>query len=130
MKNEKIMDTAVYFHSICGGCGRSGTQVEGTLPELMEKVYAGTDGDMPELVQTEVTGKRRILFGNRRCAVYRGTGLRADDQRIAHSVVLLSLRMMLMFRRSRRQSETMRSQINGFASAWIRIMSMWKIAEI
>ena len=65
---KKLWILLCIFTVFAAGCGRSGTQVEGTLPELMEKVYAGTDGDMPELVQTEVTGDR-------------GTGLRADDQR-------------------------------------------------
>ena len=89
---KKLWILLCIFTVFAAGCGRSGTQVEGTLPELMENVYAGTDGDMPELVQTEVTGENAAYYlGTEDVPFTEALASEPMINAIAHSVVLLRL---------------------------------------
>ena len=90
---KKLWILLCVFTVLITGCGRAETQVEGTLEELMEKVYAGTEEDMPALVQTEVTEENAAYFlGTEEVAFDQALASEPMINAIAHSVVLLRLK--------------------------------------
>ena len=73
-------------------CGQKEKNVEGTLPEIMGKVYAGTEDNMPMLAQTEVTDEyKEYYFGAADIEYKEALASEPMISSIAHSVVLVRL---------------------------------------
>ena len=73
-------------------CGQKEKNVEETLPEIMEKVYAGTEDNMPMLAQTEVTDEyKEYYFGTADIEYKEALASEPMISSIAHSVVLVRL---------------------------------------
>lgn len=73
-------------------CGQKEKNVEGTLSEIMAKVYAGTENDMPMLSQMEVTGENKAYyFGTDDIEFKEALASEPMISSIAHSVVLVRL---------------------------------------
>ena len=89
---KKLWILLCIFTVFMTGCSRSEAQVEGTLSELMTKVYEGTDGDMPALLQTEVTKENAAYYlGTEDVPFTEALASEPMINAIAHSVVLLRL---------------------------------------
>lgn len=73
-------------------CGQKEKNVEGTLSEIMAKVYAGTENDMPGLSQMEVTDENKAYyFGTDDIEFKEALASEPMISSIAHSVVLVRL---------------------------------------
>lgn len=77
---------------LLAACGQKEKNVEGTLSEIMTKVYAGTENDMPMLSQTEVTDENKAYyFGTDDIEFKEALASEPMMSSIAHSVVLVRL---------------------------------------
>lgn len=78
---------------LLAACGQKEKNVEGTLPEIMAKVYAGTENDMPpSLAQMEVTDENKAYyFGTDDIEFKEALASEPMISSIAHSVVLVRL---------------------------------------
>lgn len=90
---KKILAAAVLLMvAVLTACGQKEKNIEGTLPEIMEKVYAGTEDDMPALVQTEVTEENKAYYlGTEDVHFKEAIASEPMINAIAHSVVLVRL---------------------------------------
>ena len=77
---------------LLAACGQKEKNVEGTLTEIMAKVYAGTENDMPDLMQTEVNDENKAYyFGTDDIEFKEALASEPMINAIAHSVVLVRL---------------------------------------
>ncbi len=77
---------------LLAACGQKEKNVEGTLTEIMTKVYAGTENDMPNLMQTEVNDENKAYyFGTDDIEFKEALASEPMINAIAHSVVLVRL---------------------------------------
>ena len=90
---KKILAAAVLLMlAVLTACGQEEKNVEGTLPEIMAKVYAGTEDEMPELMQTEVTEENKAYYlGTEDIQFKEALASEPMINAIAHSVVLVRL---------------------------------------
>lgn len=78
--------------AVLSACGQKEKNVEGTLPEIMAKVYAGTEESMPVLMQTEVTEENKAYYlGTEDIQFKEALASEPMINAIAHSVVLVRL---------------------------------------
>ncbi|MCI8778928.1 MAG: hypothetical protein HFI86_02345 [Bacilli bacterium] len=94
MKNlRKIGSLLLVACFLFTGCGsKSGKNIEGNLSDIMNKVYAGVDEEMPEFQQTELTDDNIEYFLGTKDIDYK-EGLASEPliNAMAHSVVLVRM---------------------------------------
>ena len=76
---------------LLAACGQKEKNVEGTLTEIMTKVYAGTENDMPNLMQTEVNDENKAYyFGTDDIEFKEALASEPMINAIAHSVPIMA----------------------------------------
>lgn len=81
----------------CGGSsngeGDSGLPLEGTLSEIMDKVYEGVQLELPEMAQTVLATDNMVYFlGSDSIEVEEGLASEPLMSSIAHSIVLVRIK--------------------------------------
>lgn len=75
------------------GQGDSSGPVEGSLQEIMDKVYAGVQQELPEMMETVLEADNMVYFlGSDKIDLVEGLASEPMMSSIAHSVVLLRLK--------------------------------------
>ncbi len=93
MKNLKKIGSLLLIACLFfTGCGGKDKNIEGNLSDIMAKVYAGVDEEMPELNQTELNDENIEYFLGTNDIDYK-EGLASEPwiNAMAHSVVLVRM---------------------------------------